>query len=112
MDSYKKHPEIEHISDIALPSKENIISLIEDIQVLLFPGLIRQNSFDNLNLPHLIGQQTVSIYYRLKSAIEQVLCWKATEEGKRCDEQPEFGKQVENIAFEFLEFLPELREAE
>jgi len=108
--SYRKHPEIEHISDIALPAKEYITALIEDIQVLLFPGLIRQDSFDYLNLPHLIGQQTVSIYYRLKDAIEQVLCWKATEEGKNCDEQQEFGKQVESIAFELLEYLPKLRD--
>jgi len=110
LDSYKKHPDIEHISDIALPAKENIIALIEDIQVLLFPGLIRQDSFDYLNLPHLIGQQTVSIYYRLKGAIEQVLCWKATEEGKNCNEQQDFSKQVESIAFELLEYLPRLRE--
>jgi len=108
--SYRKHPEIQHISDIALPAKENIITLIEDIQVLLFPGLIRQDSFDYLSLPHLIGQQTISIYYRLKEAIEQVLCWKATEEGKNCDELQEFGKQVESIAFEFLEYLPQLRD--
>ena len=110
LSSYQEHPEIEHIGSIALPAKENIILLIEDIQVLLFPGLIRQESFDTLNLPHLVGQQTVSIFYRLKEAIELVLCWKASEEGKSCEELPEFGEQVENISFEFLEYIPELRE--
>ena len=109
LSSYQEHPEIEHIGSIALPAKENIILLIEDIQVLLFPGLIRQESFDTLNLPHLVGQQTVSIFYRLKEAIELVLCWKASEEGKSCEELPEFGEQVENISFEFLEYIPELR---
>ena len=110
MVSYREHPEIEHIGNIDLPVKENIVALIEDIQALLFPGLIRQESFDYLNLPHVVGQQTVSIFYRLKEAIEMVLCWKATEEGKNCDEMPKFGERVENIAFEFLEFLPELRD--
>ena len=109
MVSYQEHPEIEHIGNIDLPAKNNIVSLIEDIQVLLFPGLIQQESFDKLNLPHLVGQQTVSIFYRLKEAIEMVLCWKASEEGKNCEEQPDFGEQVENIAFEFLEYIPELR---
>ena len=56
MVSYKEHPDIEHIGDTHIPAKESIINLTEDIQVLLFPGLIRQESFDNLNLPHLIGQ--------------------------------------------------------
>ena len=48
MVSYGEHPEIGHIGTIDLPAKENIIALIEDIQVLLFPGLIRQESFDFL----------------------------------------------------------------
>jgi len=110
MVSYREHPEIEHIGVVALPTKESIVKLVEDIQVLLFPGLIRQESFDNLNLPHIVGQQTVSIFYRLKEFIELVLCWKASQEGENCEEQPEFGEQVENIAFEFLEYIPELRE--
>lgn len=110
MASYRKHPEIEHIGTVDLPAKETIVSLVEDIQVLLFPGLIRQESFDNLNLPHLVGQQTVSIFYRLKEAIELVLCWKATQEGEQCEELPKFEEQVEAIAFEFLEYIPELRD--
>ena len=97
MVSYQEHPEIEHIGVIALPTKESIVKLVEDIQVLLFPGLIRQESFDNLNLPHIVGQQTVSIFYRLKEFIELVLCWKASQEGENCEEQPEFGEQVVNI---------------
>jgi len=109
MDSYREHPEIEHIGKIALPAKDNIVRLVEDIQALLFPGLIRQESFDNLNLTYVVGQQTVSIFYRLKEAIELVLCWKASQEGENCEEKPEFGEQVENIAFEFLEYIPELR---
>ena len=109
MVSYKEHPDIEHIGDMHIPAKESIINLTEDIQVLLFPGLIRQESFDNLNLPHLIGQKTVSIFYRLKEAIELVLCWKSSLEGKSCQDSPEFGEQVENISYEFLGYLPKLR---
>jgi len=108
--SYKERSDIEHIGDMNIPAKESIINLTEDIQVLLFPGLIRQESFDSLNLPHLIGQKAVSIFYRLKEAIELVLCWKASLEGERCQENPEFGEQVESITYEFLEYLPTLRE--
>ena len=110
MASYRKHPEIEHIGTVDLPAKESIVSLVEDIQVLLFPGLIRQESFDYLNLPHMVGQQTVSIFYRLKEAIELVLCWKASQEGEHCEDLPEFKEEVEAIAFEFLEYIPELRD--
>jgi len=108
--SYNEHKDIEHIGDMSIPAKESIINLTEDIQVLLFPGLIRQESFDRLNLPHLIGQKTVSIFYRLKEAIELVLCWKASLEGERCQENPEIEDQIESITYEFLEYLPALRE--
>ena len=101
MVSYNEHPDIEHIGTMDIPAKENIVTLTEDIQVLLFPGLIRQESFDNLNLPHLVGQQTVSIFYRLKEAIELVLCWKASLEGERCQEKPEFGAQVETLLLNY-----------
>ena len=110
MVSYKKHQDIEHIGNANIPAKESIINLTEDIQVLLFPGLIRQESFDRLNLPHLIGQKTVSIFYRLKEAIELVLCWKASLEGESCQENPEIEDQIESITYEFLEYLPALRE--
>jgi len=110
MMSYKEHLDIEHIGEINIPAKESIINLTEDIQVLLFPGLIRQESFDSINLPHLIGQKTVSIFYRLREAIELVLCWKASLEGESCQEIPEFGDQVESITYEFLDYLPKLRE--
>ena len=107
--SYKKYPEIINIGEMDLPTKESIVSLIEDIQVLLFPGLIRQESFNNLNLSHLIGQQTVSIYYRLKEVLIQVMCWKTSKEDKNCLELPEFDENIEKIVFEFLEFIPKLR---
>ncbi len=110
MISYKEHPDIERIGTVDLPAKESIVDLVEDIQVLLFPGLIRQESFDFLNLPYMIGQRSVSIFYRLKEAIEQVLCWKASQEGESCEDRPEFGERVEKIVFEFLEYLPELRD--
>ena len=51
-----------------------------------------------------------SIFYRLKEAIELVLCWKASLEGERCQENPKFGEHVNNISNEFLEYLPTLRE--
>ncbi len=109
MQSYDQHPEIERIGTVSLPAKESIIALAEDILVLLFPGLIRQESFDRLNLPYAMGQKTVSLFYRMREALELVLCWAASQEGRDCAERQDFSEQVEAIVFEFLEYLPELR---
>ena len=77
MVSYNEHRDIEHIGDMNIPAKESIINLTEDIQVLLFPGLIRQESFDKLNLPHLIGQKIV--YFPKKNMMKIFLCPTITE---------------------------------
>ena len=59
--SYREHSEIELIGSVELPAKDSIIRLVDDILVVLYPGLIRQESFDYLNLPYLAGQKLVSI---------------------------------------------------
>ncbi len=110
MVSYREHPEIERIGSVALPAKDSIVQLVEDIMVLLFPGLIRQESFDFLNLPYLVGQKVVSIFERLEEYIDQVLCWRDSHEGADCRENQHFSDQVEEIIFHFFEYLPGLRE--
>ena len=110
LDSYREYSEIELIGSVGLPAKDSIIKLVDDILVVLYPGLIRQESFDHLNLPYLAGQKLVSILERLELFIEQVLCWKFSQEGENCRENQEFGEEVEQISFSFLEYLPSLRE--
>ena len=60
LDSYREYSEIELIGSVGLPAKDSIIKLVDDILVVLYPGLIRQESFDHLNLPYLAGQKLVS----------------------------------------------------
>ena len=49
LDSYQEYSEIELIGSVGLPAKDSIIKLVDDILVVLYPGLIRQESFDHLN---------------------------------------------------------------
>ena len=92
LDSYREYSEIELIGSVGLPAKDSIIKLVDDILVVLYPGLIRQESFDHLNLPYLAGQKLVSILERLELYTEQVLCWKFSQEGENCRENQEFGE--------------------
>ena len=107
--SYKEHPEIELISSMKLPAKDSIILLVDDILVLIYPGLIRHESVDQLNLTYHSGQKLVSILERLEEYTNQVLCWKFYQEGKDCLKDIKFKDQVEEIIFRFLDYLPNLR---
>ena len=109
LDTYGKYPEIERIGTTHLPTKENIVRLVENIQILLFPGLIRQENFDALNLPYAMGQRTTTVFEQLQEYIEEVLCWEYSQGGEDCHQRQDFRDQVEGIVFDFLEYLPELR---
>ena len=40
LDSYREYSEIELIGSVGLPAKDSIIKLVDDILVVLYPGLI------------------------------------------------------------------------
>jgi len=108
--SYQEHPEIRRIGKATLPVREDIIALVNDIQVLLFPGLIKQESLESLDLSYVIGQKTVSILHRLQTHMAQVLCWEVAQDGVDCKSISDFDQQVEQIAFEFIENIPFIRD--
>ena len=107
--SYHAHDEIKQIGKTNLPAKENIVALAKDIQVLLFPGLIKRETLESLGLPYVVGQKTVSILNQLQSYIEQVLCWAESQNGVDCKDSSGFASRVESIAYELIESLPVMR---
>ena len=110
LESYRKHPDLERIGKKQLPAREDIILLVQDIQMLLFPGFIREERLEPLELPYIIGQKTVSIFKRLQIFMEQVLCWEIAQEGQNCHDDPSFASRVEQVAMEFLESIPQMRD--
>ncbi|MBF0287919.1 MAG: serine acetyltransferase [SAR324 cluster bacterium] len=110
LDSYHQHPDMVRVGKTTLPTREDIVNLVKDIQMLIFPGFIRQEPLGSLDLPYIIGQKTVSIFKRLQSYMEQVLCWEIAQDGANCYDNPSFAKRVEGIAIEFLELIPDLRD--
>lgn len=107
--SYHSHPDLERIGQVRLPTKEDVVALVEDIEMLLFPGFLRSETLDTLTLPYVIGQKTGSIFHRLSQYLGQVLCWESGEKSD-CMDDPQFKQKVENISLEFLEALPDLRD--
>ena len=50
---------------------ESIVQLANDLQVLLFPGLLSgQEQLDAISLPYWLGQKSASIFYRLRDYLE------------------------------------------
>ncbi|MGA1536078.1 MAG: serine acetyltransferase [bacterium] len=110
LDSYHSHPEIQSIGCSGLPARESIVQLANDLQVLLFPGLLRQEQLDAISLPYWLGQKSASIFYRLRDYLEQVICWQSRQEGLPQPPAGACSERAEEISLNLLETLPEMRE--
>ena len=110
LDSYHSHPEIQSIGCSGLPARENIIQLANDLQVLLFPGLFRQEQLDAISLPYWLGQKSASVFYRLRDYLEQMICWQRRQEGLPRPPAGDCSERAEEISLNLLETLPEIRE--
>ena len=110
LDSYHSHPEIQSIGCSGLPARESIVQLANDLQVLLFPGLLRQEQLDAISLPYWLGQKSASIFYRLRDYLEQVICWQSRQEGLPQPPPGACSERAEEISLNLLETLPEMRE--
>ncbi len=110
LDSYHAHPETQGIGCVRLPARESIVRLAEDLQVLLFPGLMRQEELDAISLPYWLGQKSASIFYRLRDYLGQVLSWERSQSRLPCLSPEESRERAEEISLLLLEELPNLRE--
>ena len=120
LESYKTIGGINHIEGPNLPSKQSIISILQDLYSILFPGFYEDSPVDNLSLKYVIGQLVVKVYNVLLKEIEKSLCFQCNIDNHlNCDECQNTDeksrkfvhiKQAKNITTGFINYLPSLRE--
>lgn len=95
-----------HIEPVAIPSKHEVIELIELIQCILFPGFFSPVILRPENLDYHLGQQLSLLYDRLANQINSAIrhhCFRHNQECTRC------GERSYAIAAALIESLPEIR---
>lgn len=107
LESYDKHEETIHVDSENIVNKEVLISVIEEIRKVLFPGFFDQNRVRSEYIKYLIGQRIEFIQYHLKKQIARVL-----GNVEDCDMCPraEATVQAGEIVEKFLETIPTIRE--
>lgn len=110
LQSCNKHGLINHIRRTKLPSKDALVSTINDIESILFPGYYGDGSVTTSNLEYYIGELANSIYEKLSKQIEMSIrheCIKIPD----CEKsEGTCSRQGRKNAYEFLEYIPKLRE--
>ena len=95
------------------PNRENVVSVINDLQCLVFPGYRTAEDIDSHNIRYITGQRVNKIVNMLTKEIEKALIYERTtknesitaEELEKCS----CYEKAEKITLGLLEALPEIR---
>jgi serine O-acetyltransferase len=111
LDSYEAHGGINHIEGHNLPSREHIVDIIRDLEMVLFPGYHEREPIGRLNARYLIGARCARIQAHLTAEVA-----KSLEHTARCETAGDLvdaeaaRETAYSIVMALLEDLPSLRE--
>lgn len=96
-----------HIEPVPIPSKDEVIKLIEQMQRILFPGFFTSMVMRPDNLEYYLGQQLSLLYENLARQISSAIrhdCFRHNQDCTRC------GERSYEMASAFVKALPTIRE--
>ncbi len=95
----------QHISVEAIPSKEQIIQIVEQTQRILFPGYFTPGRLHPSNLEFAIGTETAELYDRLTEQIYKAVRHDCSRNNRPCINCEVISHE---LALEYLKKLPEI----
>ena len=90
LDSYDRYGLINRNHAENFPNRQNVVSILSDIQSVIFPGFRTAEDIDSVNIRYIIGQKVNNIIANLTREIQKALIYTKSQ---TCNE-----KEVQNIA--------------
>lgn len=109
VDSYQAQPAIHRIDEVFLPSRGRIVELLDELQMLLFPGYFGHKRLTQENIRFHVGNLLVRVADGLAEQIRHCMC--TQRDCHVCDDPQPCQQEAEQTTAEFLQRLPALREA-
>jgi serine O-acetyltransferase len=88
---------------VTLPDRRAVISMINELRTIMFPGYFGTDRLDCTLAPYFIGQKLTSVYDSLLTQINLALSY--TNGGKT----EEIAEEAEDIAVDYLRQLPKIQ---
>ncbi len=106
--SYREIGGINHLEGPNLPSRSSIITILLDLESIVFPGFMEEAPIDRDNIGYIIGEKLNRIACNLITETEKSICFRNRTLGTDGNDEEcrEDGKQ---IVFEILSCIPEIR---
>ncbi|MEM2960061.1 MAG: serine O-acetyltransferase EpsC [Candidatus Bathyarchaeia archaeon] len=107
IESYDVYGGINRSEGEDLPSKQEVIEILEDLLSVIFPGYFGNAKIDKSNVRYFVGSVLSSIYSRLVNEVEKSLKYLSRKFGVVSEEVCR--KRAKMIVKEVLERIPEIR---
>ena len=110
LESYEKDGGINKAGTDTFPNRENVVSVLHDIQCLIFPGYKTAEELDSANIRYVTGQRVNRIITVLTKEIEKALTYKAVQHDANAQVQESHCFALaEKTAIALIEAIPEIR---
>ncbi len=109
LESYRKISGIHYLDRLHLPSKSEVIEIIELMLPILYPGYHGRQDLTFNNISYHTGELITQLSHTLCLQINQAIAYSCEAEQQKCDEQICRDRATETT-IEFLSRIPALRE--
>ena len=111
MDSYEKYGLINRNDIENFPNRQNVVSVLQDLQSLILPGFKAAEDIEPLNIRFITGQKVNNIIAKLTREIQKSLIYTISKVKGNSDniENSHCFKLAERTSIALIEEIPELR---
>ena len=111
LESYDHYGFVNRNEEENFPNRQNVVSILTDLQSLVFPGFRTAEDIDSINLRYVTGQKVNNIIAKLTREIQKALIYTVTKtngDTQHITESHCF-KLAEKTSFALIEEIPEIR---
>ncbi|MFC2330356.1 MAG: serine O-acetyltransferase [Treponema sp.] len=111
LDSYDRYGGINRSESENFPNRQNVISVLTDLQSLVFPGFRMAEEVTPYNIRYITGMRVNHIIGVLTKEIQKALVYTVLHKKNKCNdsEKSKCFKLAEDTAITLIESLPEIR---
>lgn len=113
VETYNQTDSINHLGHCPLPRYDVVISIIEDLREVLYPGYAKREGLHMGNITYHVGDLVDGLHDKLTTQIARALRHeeRVRREREECDptEETDFEAKGQAMAIEFLNRIPQLR---